>query len=222
MSAQGGEDPEDMERVRLYAPEAFRIQERAVTESDFAEVAERDPRIQKAVATIRWTGSWHTVYISIDRKDGLPVDEEFKQEMLDYLNQYRMAGYDLEITEPIYVPLDIAMGVCVKPGFFRSNVKRCLMETFSRFDLPRGRGFFHPDNFSFGEKIYLSQIYQAAMGVLGVASVTVTRFQRWGRASNKEKENGVIEIARLEIPRLDNDLNFPENGRLDLVLEGGL
>ena len=111
MAARGGEDPEDMEIVRLSAPEAFRIQERAVTEWDYREVAERDSRIQKAAATIRWTGSWHTVHISIDRKDGLPVDEEFKQEMLDYLNQYRMAGYDLEIAEPIHVPLDIAMRV---------------------------------------------------------------------------------------------------------------
>ncbi|OPY56689.1 MAG: Baseplate J-like protein [Methanosaeta sp. PtaU1.Bin112] len=222
MAARGGEDPEDMEIVRRSAPEAFRIQERAVTESDYAEVAERDSRIQKAVATIRWTGSWHTVYISIDRKDGLPVDEKFKQEMLDYLNQYRMAGYDLEIAEPIHVPLDIAMRVCVKPGFFRSDVKRYLMETFSRFDLPRGRGFFHPDNLTFGEKIYLSQIYQAAMRVPGVASLEVIRFQRWGRAPNKEKENGVLEMARLEIPRLDNDPNFPENGRLDIFLEGGL
>ena len=223
LPAQGGEDPEDMEQVRLFAPVAFRKQERAVTEADYAEVAERHTDVQKAVATIRWTGSWYTVFIAIDRRGGLPVDEDFKKTMLNYLDLYRMMGYDLEIGGPTYVPLDIKMEICVKPGYFQTNVKEALLDAFSNMNLPQGgRGFFHPDNFTFGQPVYLSRIYETAMDVPGVASVEVKKFQRWGRSQEDESTKGILPVEGLEIIRLDNDSNFPENGRLDFDMNGGL
>ncbi|MBK9014740.1 MAG: hypothetical protein IPM82_12030 [Saprospiraceae bacterium] len=39
--AQGGTDPESMEEVRQFAPEAFRTQERAVTPADYEEFAKK-------------------------------------------------------------------------------------------------------------------------------------------------------------------------------------
>jgi|GEM_PF-4878600 len=48
LPAQGGTEPETLEQVRLYAPQAFRTQERAVTEADYAEAAGRPPRCAKA------------------------------------------------------------------------------------------------------------------------------------------------------------------------------
>src|SRR5205814_989748 len=48
LPAQGGVAPEPIEQVRLHAPQAFRTQERAVTEADYAAVAERHPEVQKA------------------------------------------------------------------------------------------------------------------------------------------------------------------------------
>ena len=121
------------------------------------------------------------------------------------------------------VPLDILLNVCVKDGYFRSDVKQTLLNVFSRYDLPGGgRGFFHPDNFTFGQPVYLSRIYQTAMQVAGVASVEAIRFQRWGKLPNKELENGRLVLASLEIIQLDNDPNFPENGRIDFEMHGGL
>ena len=58
--------------------------------------------------------------------------------------------------------------------------------------------------------------------VTGVASVDVIRFQRWGRTPNKERDEGLIPAAPLEVLRLGNDPNFPENGRLTLRMRGGL
>ena len=225
LPAGGGADPETMEEVRQFAPQAFRTQQRAVTEADWAEVAERHDEIQKAAATFRWTGSWHTVFITIDRKGGLAVesDEVFKNEITDYLEQFRIAGYDLEINDPVRVPLDILLLVCVEPGYFRSDVKQSLLKVFSRFDLAGGgRGFFHPDNFTFGQPVYLSRIYQTALRVAGVASVEAKVFQRWGKLPNKEIENGVLTTAALEIIQLDNVPSFPENGRIDFEMHGGL
>lgn len=225
LPARGGTDGETMEEVRQFAPQAFRTQERAVTEADWAAVAERHEEIQKARATFRWTGSWYTVFITIDRLGGLSVKKgpTFLQEIEEFLGQFRIAGYDIEINDPVRVPLDIALMVCVKPGSFRGDVKQNLMNVFSRFDLPGGaRGFFHPDNFTFGQPVYLSRVYQAAMNVAGVASVEATRFQRWGKTANKELDSGAIVPAPLEIIQLDNDPNFPENGKIDFDMHGGL
>ena len=223
LPAQGGCDPESMEEVRQYAPEAFRVQERAVTEEDWAEVAQRNPQVQKAAARFRWTGSWTTVFVTIDRKGGEKVDSKFVSEMRAYLERYRIAGYDLEVKGPVLVPLDILIFVCAKPGYFASEVKKNVLAVFSHRDLPDGRrGYFHPDNFTFGQPVFLSQIYRVAMEQPGVASVEVKRFHRYGKKANQEMDRGLLRPAALEIVQLDNDRNFPENGKLELEVHGGI
>ena len=229
LPARGGTAPESLEEVRQYAPQAFRTQERAVTETDYATVAEQHADIQKAKATRRWTGSWHTMFVTADRRGGRLVDLDFEEELSGHLDRYRLAGHDVEIDAPRFVPLDIAFTVCVKPGYFKSDVKAALLETFSSITNPDGRkGFFHPDNFTFGQPLYLSKMIAAAMQVTGVQWVDVddtppkpNRFHRWGEPSHGEVDDGLISGERLEIIRLDNDPNQPENGKLEFFMEGG-
>jgi hypothetical protein len=224
LPASGGVDPETIEHVRQSAPSAFRIQERAVTPADYAEVAERHPGIQQAAATFRWTGSWRTVFLTVDRLAGLEVKSDFKDEMRAHMERYRMAGHDLEIDGPLYVSLEIEMTVCVKADYFRGDVKAALLQVFSNRVLPDGtRGVFHPDNFSFGQTVYLSRLYAAAMKVEGVAAVRITTFQR--QASPDPEQLALkadkLTLGRLEIARLDNDPNFPERGVFHLNVEDG-
>jgi predicted phage baseplate assembly protein len=214
MPAAGGSEPEALEQVRQFAPQAFRVQERAVTPADWSEVAQRQTGVQKAAARLRWTGSWYTAFVTIDRQGGAAVDSGFKDQMGTALDRYRLAGYDLEINGPRSVPLEIQLQVCVKPGYFRSNVRLALLKAFQTF--------FDPDNFTFGQPLYLSQVYQAAMSVDGVQSVQVIRFKRWGKAEAGEKEAGLITPGQFEVLRLDNDPNFPENGKIDFEMEAGL
>jgi hypothetical protein len=223
LPSQGGVAPEPLEQVRLYAPQAFRRQERAVTPADYAAFAQRHPEVQKAQATQRWTGSWHTLFITIDRKGGLPVDADFEEEVRTFLGRYRLAGHDLEIDGPRFVPLDIALNVCLEEGAFRDVVYQALLERFSSRARRGGeRGFFHPDNFTFGQTVYLSPLLAAIMEIAGVRWVEPVRFQRWGKAAAGEIAAGRLLLNRLEIARLDNDPNFAENGRIELILEGGL
>lgn len=229
LPARGGEEPEPNAQVRLYAPQAFRVQQRAVTEADYAAAAQRHPSVQRAAATFRWTGSWHTVFLTVDRKGGLPVDAAFEDELASFLEPFPLAGFDLEVEPPRFVPLDIGFTVCVGQGHLRAEVKAALLDALSNRDLPDGRrGFFHPDNFSFGDPVYLSRLVAVAMSVPGVSWVDTevaetrpNRFQRWGLPAGTEWEEGMVRMARLEIARLDNDPSLPENGRLELFLEGG-
>jgi predicted phage baseplate assembly protein len=228
LPSQGGIDPEPSAQVRLYAPQAFRTQERAVTESDYAAMAGTHPEVEKAEATLRSTGAWHTMFVTVQRRSGRPVDDAFRGEIRQYLDGFRMAGYDLEVESPVFVPLDIGLTVHVAPGYFQTDVERALRDTFSNRVLPDGRlGFFHPDNFTFGQPVYLSPIVAAAMTVPGVLWVDTTgvppnRFQRFGGSPHGELEAGLIVMARLEIARLDNDPNEAENGRIEFFMKEGL
>jgi hypothetical protein len=222
LPAVGGQEPESLEDVRQRAPVAYRVQERAVTPADYAEVAERHADVQRAAATFRWTGSWHTVFLTVDRSAGARVSQEFAADMRKHVERYRMAGHDLEVDEPQYVALEIAMHVCVDAAYFRSDIEREVLNVLSNRDLSDGRrGLFHPDDFTFGEPVYLSAIYAAAHQVAGVESVEVQTFQRLGVPNNAALASGRLDIDRLEIARLDNDRNFAERGVLTISLGGG-
>jgi predicted phage baseplate assembly protein len=97
LAAAGGIDPQPLAQARLYAPQAFRRQERAVTADDYAAVTEREPRVQRAVATRRWTGSWMTMFITVDRRGSDAVDAAFEDELRHFIERYRLAGHDVEI-----------------------------------------------------------------------------------------------------------------------------
>lgn len=155
----------------------------------------------------------------------------FEAELRRWLERFRLAGHDLEIDGPKFVALEIVLTACVAPGYFKSDVKQALLEVFGSRELPDGRrGFFHPDNFTFGQTVYLSQVIATAMDVPGVLWVDVddsaanspNRFRRWGELAHGEIAAGMITMDRLEIARLDNDPSLQENGKIDFNMLGGV
>jgi hypothetical protein len=222
MPAVGGTDAETVEDVRRFAPVAFRTQERAVTTEDYAEKTERHSQVQQAAATFRWTGSWRTVFVTVDPFSSKDPDLPFDPPIESQLERYRMAGHDLEVDAPRYVPVEIEMQICAKRDYFRADVKQALLEVFSNRLLPDGRkGVFHPDNFTFGQPIYLSVLYAAALAVDGVDTAKVTLFRRQGSTDLSPLLTGVLPFGRLEIAQLDNSASFPDRGVFKLDVQGG-
>jgi predicted phage baseplate assembly protein len=229
LPARGGVERESIAQARLYAPAAFRTQRRAVTEADYAARAQDYEDVQRAVGTRRWTGSWYTMFVTVDRLGGRRVDADFEEGLRAFLERFRLAGQDLEVDGPRYVPLDVALTVCVAPDRFRADVERALLDALGSVDLPGGRrGFFHPDNFTFGAPLHLSRLIARAMEVPGVVFVDVddtppkeNRFQRLGEQPRGEVAAGRIAAGRLEVIRLDSDPSAPEHGRLALTMTGG-
>jgi hypothetical protein len=133
-------------------------------------------------------------------------------------------GHDLTVAGANYVPLDLALSVCVLPDYLRAHVEEALLEVFGNGVQPNGEaGFFNPNNLTFGEGIYLSQIVAAAQAVTGVASVAVARLSRYqvDIADSPVPPLGVLPMGPFEIAQLDNDPSYPEHGRLELNLRGG-
>lgn len=221
--AVGGVEPESMADVRRYAPQAFRTQKRAVIESDYAAVCQLFPEVQRAQAQFRWTGSWYTVFITIDRMGGRPVttDSDFVESLVQHIEAYRIAGYDIKICDPVFVPLDIMLRICCRPGYSPPDVKENLLNVFgSSYTLSGEKGFFHPDNHTFGTPLYLSTLHTTALSVAGVASAQALKFQRWDQTAHDELTDGIFEPSLMEIIRCDTDPNYPENGRITFDVYG--
>jgi hypothetical protein len=222
MPAFGGLEPESVPEVRRAAPEAFKIQDRAVTLADYADFSARESSVERAAATMRWTGSWHTVFVTVERFNSVPVDAAYRAKLIGFLDRFRMAGQDLEIGQAKIVALEAAMHVCVTPGYFQADVHRALLDVFSSRVLPGGsKGLFHPDNFHMGERFYVSWLYAAAQRVAGVASVSVTLFQRQDQPGLLGLTQGYLQPGPLEVFALDNNPDFPDRGVFTLSIGGG-
>ena len=129
------------------------------------------PRVQRAAATFRWTGSWHTVFVTADRLGGGAVDDDVRGRSCGpAIEPFRMAGYDLEV--------DAARRSCRStssctsasaPACFRvPGAGRRRSTCCPPASAPTARrGFFHPDRFTFAQPVYLSAIVAAAQQVDG-------------------------------------------------------
>jgi len=222
LPAIGGTDPETNDQIRRRAPQAFLTQERAVTMADYAAMTELNPQVDEAVATLRWTGSWYTVFVAVEPHGGGNLTSTLARSLQGSLERYRLAGQDLLLDSPQYVSLEIKLAVCVDPDYFRSHVKQSLLQVLGSGIPPDGaKGLFYPDNFTFGQTVYLSPIYAAARSVAGVLGVTATVFQTQGINTRQYLEKGEIPMASLQVARLANDPNYPSHGKLTLYLEGG-
>jgi len=251
LPATGGTAHEPISEVKLFAPHAFQdVLERAITADDYATLAADNSRrlqerpawatcaspfvpLQGAKATLRWTGGWYEALVAIDPMGEEQAPAELRNEIRTYLEPYRRMGRDLTVDGAHYVPLDLALSVCVLPDYLRAHVEEDLLQVFSNGVLPNGtKGFFNPDNLTFGQGIYVSRIVAAAQAVTGVASVSVKRLERYlvrahpyptisGIASGAVPALGVLTLGPFEIAQLDNDPNYPERGRLELSLRGG-
>lgn len=276
LAARGGREPETSKSIRKFASRSLQLSFRATKEEDYIRLLKSHPKIKKAMARIIWTGSWYTVYITIERNDGRRIiDDKFKSEIEEFLNRYRLAGYDLDISGPIYVPLYILIKVHVASNFFRNEVKHQLLQKYGNSDPSRDWYrfyrqreeqqlrqqqqyqqelgistvssttatsnnimmstsstqstdeicFFDSNNLNFGQSVQKSKIRKIALSVPGVQSVDILQFRRLDEIennSNNNDNNEIIELAANQIPRVDNNPDNPEYGRIELILEGGL
>ena len=178
--------------------------------------------VQRAAASFRWTGSWHTVFVTADRTGGAAVDSPFEAALRAHLERFRMAGYDLEVDAPRFVPLDVELHVCVKPGHFRSQVLAAVRDVLSSTHACRRPARPVPPG----------QLHVRRTGVCeprggGCSGRGRRRFRAVGplrEACDPDPAAagaGCDPDGRLEIAHLANDPNYRDRGRLRLRAGGG-
>ncbi len=220
LAAQGGSQPQNLEDARFNAPYAFQAQERCVTAEDYARIAERHPEVLHAIAQLRWIGSWPTMFVYVQRRAGKPVDDRFLSELTAFMHPYRLTGHQLALHGPYFAPLTLALKVHLTRHAARNTVYRTLLHAFSS----TADDFFFPDNFTFGQPFYASQLINRAMQIAGVARAEVIHFSRYhpdDTIQTKEETIGHIELQPLEIIQVANDATAPQHGTMRFILEGG-
>jgi hypothetical protein len=222
-AATGGKDSEPLSEIKLFAPGAFLIdQERAITANDYARLAGKYPGVQRAAASLRWTGMNYEALVAVDPFGTDTIQHSLLRKIEHYLHASRRIGHDVRVVQAQYVPIALAMTICVLPNYLQAHVKAALLAAFSNGILPDGtHGFFHPDKLNFGNSIPVSAIVAAAQAVPGVMSVTVNTLERLGEDSRAALDLGVLLIGPMEIAQLDNDPNNPEHGTLAFTMRGG-
>lgn len=219
LPASGGQAPESLSRIRLAAPMAWQEPKRCITEEDYARMVEKHPEVSKAVAKRTWTGSWYTMFLYLDRVGGKPVDHNFQEWVLRFMEPYLLLSDQVSILQPHMVALEIVLCVEVEDGYFANQVRGELMEVLGPYvDATGKQGLFHPDRLTFGQTIYLNQVVGRALQVEGVRSVTREIFRRWGEKGTETLKQGKIEIDTLEIPMVSNDPDNPSEGSITIIM----
>ncbi|CAM5631459.1 putative baseplate assembly protein [Rhodanobacter lindaniclasticus] len=223
LPASGGTAPESLAEVKLYAPGAFRAKPlRAIVADDYASFAAQAPQLQGAAAALEWSGSWYAADVVVDPlgRESLPTG--LARRIRAQLERYRRIGHDVEVRAACYVPLRIALRVCVLPDFLVAHVAARLRDRFTsglrRDGMP---GFFHPDRLKLGAPVFASALLAEAQSIAGVAHVEVTCLVRAEDTTDSVPDDGVLHLAARDIAQVDNDPDHPDHGNISFNMGGG-
>jgi predicted phage baseplate assembly protein len=225
--ATGGRDPQPLDDARVEAPDAFRaVTYRAVRPEDYAEAVERLEWVQRAGASLRWTGSWLTLFAAADPRGATALDPVQETELTEQLDRFRQAGREAFGRPPRYADLDLDLLVCVAPSAYAGDVKAAVLDALVGRPQPcggdRAGGLLHPDNFSFGTPLYRSALEAAVQDVPGVRAVEEIRVRRRGVFDWRPFDELVLRVAPDEVVRVAQDPLHPGRGSVRLRMEGGL
>lgn len=229
-----GIDREPVYEIVRRVPEAYRYRQlRAVSLADYVARAEEIDGVSRAAASYAWTGSWRTVRVTIDPEGTNELSFQLREAVSNYLNAIRLIGEDLEIRPPHFIPLDINVILCAAPDFWPEDIQSVLEQEFSAGWTPDGRrGFFHPDEWTFGQPLYASQIIGRALQVSGVEHAVEQKtgvvpsdktisvsIKRWNSAHAPTES--ITNIAPNEIIQVMSDPDHLELGTIGFLVKGG-
>lgn len=80
------------------------------------------------------------------------------------------------------------------------------------------KGFFDPDNFTFGTPLRRSKLEAAVQAVAGVKAVEEIRIRARGKTEFVEWKTLTYEVGDDEIIRMQNDPRFPGRGSVRVVV----
>jgi hypothetical protein len=189
---------------------------------DYGEQAEKLAFVQRAQGTPRWTGSWQTMFVAADPFGSTLLTAQERNELSAWMDCVRQVGRDVVVRDPTTVAIDLEVALCVEPFAYAAQVATQVQEVL----LGRGlggqpKGFFHPDNLTFGVPLRRSALEAAIQDVPGVRGVREIRIRPRGLARKLRLLGLTFEVGPDQILRLDNDPVHPEAGTLTIFTEGG-
>lgn len=222
LAVTSGEDPETVEQIRHLVPQAYQSETyRAVRAEDYAEAAERLEWVQRAGAKARYTGAWTSMFVTVDPSGATSINDEKLEALEQQMDRFRQAGRQVYTSEPDFADIDLKITICVEPYAYRGEVKERVLKLLLGDPSTATNGFFHPDNFTFGTPLYRAQLEATIHEAEGVRAVTSIYIRRRGYFGWRLLDGLYHPIGVDEVIRLENDLDYPERGTLNLYTVGG-
>lgn len=211
-----GRDPQSLDLARRIAPAAFKaLTYRAVRNADYRAQAERLDWVTDAGAVTRWTGSWATTFVSADPKGGFEISPSRMAELRARMNAVRQVGRPVIARQPVFIPLDLQIAVCVTPGYAFGDVNHRILRALD----PNPGGFFDPDRFTFGQPLRRPELEAAIAAVEGVRAVFDIAIRQRGLTKWSLFATPQISAADNRILKVKNDPDRPGQGSIRIYLE---
>lgn len=206
-----GRDPQSLDLARRIAPAAFKaLTYRAVRNADYRAQAERLDWVTDAGAVTRWTGTWATTFVSADPQGAFEISPSRMAELRARMNAVRQVGRPVIARQPVFVPLDLQIAICVTPGYAFGDVTKRILHALN----PKPGGFFNPDRFTFGQPLRRPELEAAIAAVEGVRAVFDIAIRQRGLRDWALFTTPQITAADNRILKIENDPDQPGQGSI--------
>lgn len=167
IAADGGADPETMDRAREAAPGTVRTFGRAVSLRDFEDKALLAGEVAKVSATWVWTGQRRAIHLTVAGQGGARFSADGLQRITATLATERDPNHVLLVDNYSPVPILVEASVIVDDRYVAAVVmaaaRGALLDALS-FDVRK-----------FAQPVYLSDVFSVLQGVAGVVAADVSR-----------------------------------------------
>ena len=170
--ASGGAEPESLDSIKLWAPRFFETQDRCVTQQDYETFATKYGGIAKAKVIIdddfRSKGEANVIHVYVltygNTDNSVAVaNQTLKDDLLNYLNRYKMLTDWLEIEDGKFKNVDFSGTVTVANGINFNNILSNINKALT--------SLMNVNTRDMGEPLRISDVYAAIDNLEGVSFV---------------------------------------------------
>jgi hypothetical protein len=210
VAATGGADPEPLAAVRVHAPTAFRITNRAIRAEDYTAAALAVAGVADATATIVPGGTGPVARVRVFSGDWTSPADAILAPVRAALDRLRPAGVAVDVAPAVALPVTIALDVTIDAAWTPAAMAATIEQTL-------GDALAGTVRFGFGTSLHRSQVIALLTPLPGIVDVTLTRFRFTGDvpgASAREE----LSPPWGRIIRLDDDPASPQHGSVSFRL----
>ncbi len=208
--AIGGADQPTIEEIRNMVSYNFAAQNRAVTLNDYKSLIENMPSTFGAPAKVNVMEEDNKVkikLISFDERGNLTnvVSSTLKNNIIDYLSEYRMINDYLEIESGEVIDLSVQVDILGDKNESETEVVRTVIEKVIEY--------FSIDKRKMGDPLFVGELFKEIGTVAGVVSVVDIRVygKVGGEYSTNEVSVGYVDPTTKEISQSDMTIFMKSN-----------
>lgn len=219
----GGEDAESLETAERRIPDLFRHRDRAVTESDYRQLAGETPgvRLGRVELLPRFKPQQRrspvpgvVSVLVLPQADAIQPpnprpDRPTLERVHAWLDQRRPLATELYVIGCEYVALGLSVGVEVQNGFGQDGVLQAVKEALQRFLWPLVPGGLQGEGWPLGRSIQVRELEVVVSRVPGVAGVTGLRLflrdqagPRWRELLGTDAQPAALSLEVWQLPEL--------------------